>query len=113
MWPPVLLQAANLLCSKSWAPPLEPRRLIQPPAWPQTKARSLLRYQLHAMDRIACQEVKARDRYVYLAFGAETTAVLAVPLSSLRLRPGYVPQPKLRVTLRPAQGMPMELETTT
>ena len=43
----------------------------------------------------------------------EATAVLAVLLSSLRLRlrlrPGYVPQPKLRVTLRPARGMPMQL----
>ena len=37
--------------------------------------------------------------------------VLAVLLSSLclRLRPGYVPEPKLRVTLRPARGMPMRL----
>jgi cytochrome P450 len=41
----------------------------------------------------------------------ETTAVLAVLLQSLRLRlrPGYVPAPKLRVTLRPAGGMPMRL----
>jgi len=68
--------------------------------------------------------VKARDRYAYLPFGAglrvcigmsfaqmETTAVLAVLLESLRLRlrPGYVPEPKLRVTLRPAGGMPMRL----
>ena len=41
----------------------------------------------------------------------EATAVLAVLLSSLRLRlrPGYVPQPKLRVTLRPTLGMPMQV----
>jgi cytochrome P450 len=41
----------------------------------------------------------------------EATAVLAVLLSSLRLRlrPGYIPQPKLRITLRPAGGMPMRL----
>ena len=75
-------------------------------------------------DRFAPEAVKARDRYVYLPFGAgpricvgmsfaqmEATAVLAVLLSSLRLRlrPGYVPEPKLRVTLRPARGMPMRL----
>lgn len=68
--------------------------------------------------------VKARDRYVYLPFGAgpracigmsfaqmEAVAVLAVLLQrvSLRLRPGYVPEPKLRVTLRPAGGMPMQV----
>jgi cytochrome P450 len=75
-------------------------------------------------DRFAPEAVKARDRYVYLPFGAgpricigmsfaqmEATAVLAVLLSSLRLRlrPGYIPQPKLRITLRPAGGMPMRL----
>jgi cytochrome P450 len=75
-------------------------------------------------DRFAPEAVKARDRYVYLPFGAgpricigmsfaqmEATAVLAVLLSSLRLRlrPGYTPQPKLRITLRPAGGMPMRL----
>jgi cytochrome P450 len=75
-------------------------------------------------DRFAPEAVKARDRYGYLPFGAgaricigmsfaqmEATAVLAVLLSSLRLRlrPGYVPEPKLRVTLRPACGMPMRL----
>jgi cytochrome P450 len=74
-------------------------------------------------DRFAPEAVKARDRYVYLPFGAgpricigmsfaqmKTTAVLAV-LSSLRLRLhcGYIPEPKLRVTLRPARGMPMRL----
>jgi cytochrome P450 len=74
--------------------------------------------------RFEPEAVKARDRYAYLPFGAgprvcigmsfaqmETTAVLAVLLESLRLRlrPGYVPAPKLRVTLRPAGGMPMRL----
>ena len=41
----------------------------------------------------------------------EAAAVLAVLLPSvhLRLRPGYIPVPKLRVTLRPAHGMPMRL----
>jgi cytochrome P450 len=78
-------------------------------------------------DRFAPEAVQARDRYVYLPFGAgpricigmsfalmEATAVLAVLLSSLRLRlrPGYVPEPKLRVNLRPARGMPMRLIAT-
>ena len=75
-------------------------------------------------DRFSPESVTARDRYIYLPFGAgpricigmsfalmEATAVLAVLLSSLRLRlrPGYIPQPKLRITLRPAGGMPMRL----
>jgi cytochrome P450 len=75
-------------------------------------------------DRFEPGAVKRRDRYVYLPFGAgpricigmsfaqmEATAVLAVLLSSLRLRlrPGYIPRPKLRITLRPADGMPMRL----
>jgi len=75
-------------------------------------------------DRFAPEAVKARDQYIYLPFGAgphicigmsfalmEATAVLAVLLASLwlRLRPGYIPRPKLRVTLRPAGGMPMRL----
>jgi cytochrome P450 len=75
-------------------------------------------------DRFAPEAIKTRDRYVYLPFGAgpricigmnfalmESTAVLAVLLSSLRLRlrPGYIPRPKQRITLRPADGMPMRL----
>jgi cytochrome P450 len=67
---------------------------------------------------------KARDRYLYIPFGAgqrvcigqsfaqvEAAAVLATLLRPfrLRLRPGYVPEPKLRVTLRPAEGMPMQI----
>jgi cytochrome P450 len=74
--------------------------------------------------RFAPEAVKARDRYTYLPFGAgpracigmtfaqmEAAAVLAVllPSLSLRLKPGYVPEPKLRVTLRPAKGMPMRV----
>jgi cytochrome P450 len=41
----------------------------------------------------------------------EATAILAVLLQSLslRLRPGYVPEPKLRVTLGPAAGMPVRV----
>ncbi len=75
-------------------------------------------------DRFAPEAVKARDRYLYLPFGAgpricigmsfaemEATAVVAVLLSSVRLslRPGYVPEPEVRATLRPAGGMPMRL----
>jgi Cytochrome P450 len=74
--------------------------------------------------RFAPEVIKARDRFTYLPFGAgpracigmifaqmEAAAVLAVllPSLSLRLRPGYVPEPKLRVTLRPAEGMPMRV----
>jgi cytochrome P450 len=74
--------------------------------------------------RFAPEAVKARDRYTYLPFGAgpracigmtfaqmEAAAVLAVllPSLSLCLRPGYVPEPKLCVTLRPAKGMPMRV----
>jgi cytochrome P450 len=74
--------------------------------------------------RFEPEAVKARDRYTYLPFGAgprvcigqsfatvEATAALAILLNAfhLRLRPGYVPEPRLRVTLRPADGMPMRL----
>jgi cytochrome P450 len=74
--------------------------------------------------RFESEAAKARDRYSYLPFGAgprvcigqifaqrEATAVLATLLSSfqLRLRPGHDPEPRLRVTLRPAGGMPMRL----
>ena len=74
--------------------------------------------------RFEPEAAKARDRYLYIPFGAgprvcigasfaqvEAAAVLATLLSAfkLRLRPGYVPEPKLRVTLRPAGGMPMRV----
>jgi len=70
------------------------------------------------------EAVKARDRYAYLPFGAgpricigqgfaqmEATAVLATLLSSFRLqlRSGHIPEPRLRVTLRPTGGMPMRV----
>jgi cytochrome P450 len=93
-------------------------------------------YAVHRHERFWCapdrfdpsrfepEAAKARDRYTYLPFGAgpricigqnfaqmAATAVLAALLSSfqLRLRPGYVPEPRLRVTLRPAGGMPMRI----
>jgi cytochrome P450 len=67
---------------------------------------------------------KARDRFSYLPFGAgpricvgqgfaqmEATAILASLLQrfQLALRPGYTPEPRLRVTLRPARGMPVRI----
>lgn len=73
-------------------------------------------------DRFEPETAKARNRYAYLPFGAgpricigmsfaqaETTAIVAVLASAftLRLRPDYIPEPKFRVTLRPARGMPM------
>ncbi|ACL61512.1 cytochrome P450 [Methylobacterium nodulans] len=75
-------------------------------------------------DRFAPEAAKARDRYAYLPFGAgpricigmsfamlEAVAVLAVLIRSLhfRLAPGFVPTLKQRITLRPAEGMPMRV----
>jgi cytochrome P450 len=74
--------------------------------------------------RFEPEAAKARDRCSYLPFGAgpricvgqgfaqmEAAAVLATLLPSfqLQLRPGYIPEPRLRVTLRPAAGMPMRI----
>jgi cytochrome P450 len=70
------------------------------------------------------QATEAHDRYAYLPFGAgpricigqnfaliEATAIMATLLRAfqLRLRPGHHPEPRLRVTLRPAGGMPMRV----
>jgi cytochrome P450 len=74
--------------------------------------------------RFEPEAAKARDRCSYLPFGAgpricvgqgfaqmEAAAVVATLLPSfqLQLRPGYIPEPRLRVTLRPAAGMPMRI----
>jgi cytochrome P450 len=75
-------------------------------------------------NRFDPEPAKLRDRYTYLPFGAgsrscigqsfaqmEATAVLATLLNSfqLRVRPGYIPEPTLRVLLGPAGGMPMRI----
>lgn len=76
-------------------------------------------------DRFAPDLVKARHRYAFFPFGAgprtcigmgfamlEAVLILATLLRAvrLRLRPGWEPELKMRVTLRPAAGMPMTVE---
>jgi cytochrome P450 len=75
--------------------------------------------------RFEPESAKTLDRCSYLPFGAgprtcigqnfaqaEAAAVLASLLRSfkLELRSGHTPEPRLRVTLRPAGGMPMRLQ---
>ena len=75
--------------------------------------------------RFEPEAAKAIDRFCYLPFGAgprtcigqnfaqmEAAAVMASLLRSFRLTlwPGHRPEPRLRVTLRPAGGMPMRLQ---
>lgn len=76
-------------------------------------------------DRFTTDAIKARHRWAYLPFGAgpricigmgfallESVAILATLLPAVRLTvaSGFKPTPKLRVTMRPAEGMPMRLE---
>jgi cytochrome P450 len=76
-------------------------------------------------ERFASAAVKARHRYSYMPFGAgpricigmsfamvEAVVILATLLRDVRLtlRPGHVPRLVMKVTLRPANGMPMRLE---
>ncbi len=76
-------------------------------------------------ERFGVDESRGRHRYAYLPFGAgpricigmsfamtEAALVLAVLIRTIRprLRQGFQPTLKLRVTLRPGTGMPMTLE---
>ena len=75
-------------------------------------------------DRFTPDAVKSRHRWSYLPFAAgpricigmgfamlESVAILATLLPSARLSvdPGYMPTLKLRVTMRPGEGMPMRV----
>jgi len=74
-------------------------------------------------DRFAAEAVKERHRWSYLPFSAgpricigmgfaliEAVAILGTLLPAVRLEaePGFIPTPKLRVTMRPKEGMVME-----
>ena len=76
-------------------------------------------------DRFTPDKVKARHRWSYLPFGAgpricigmgfallEAVAILGtlLPAARLTVPPAFEPTPKLRVTMRPAEGMPMRVE---
>ncbi len=74
--------------------------------------------------RFTADQVRARHRWAYLPFGAgpricigmgfalvEAVAILGVLLPAVRAEAqrGFVPTPKLRVTMRPAEGMMMQI----
>ncbi|WP_426957359.1 cytochrome P450 [Muricoccus radiodurans] len=76
-------------------------------------------------DRFATDAIRARHRYAFLPFGGgprtcigltfatlEAVAILATLLPAIRLRPppGFRPELRMRITLRPFPGMPMRLE---
>jgi cytochrome P450 len=76
-------------------------------------------------NRFGPEASKGRHRYAYLPFAAgpricigmgfamlEAAAILGtlLPAFHLAAAPGFVPTPKLRVTMRPAEGMPMRIE---
>jgi cytochrome P450 len=73
-------------------------------------------------DRFSAEAARNRHRYSYLPFGAgpricigmgfallEAVAILGtlLPTAHLHADPDFRPTPKLRVTMRPAEGMPM------
>ena len=76
-------------------------------------------------DRFAPEAVKGRHRWAYLPFGAgpricigmgfallEAVAILGtlLPAARLSVAAGFKPTPRLRITMRPAEGMPMRVE---
>ena len=76
-------------------------------------------------ERFAAEAVRARHRYSYLPFGAgpricigmgfallEAVALLGtlLPVAHLHADPAFRPTPKVRITMRPAEGMPMTVQ---
>ena len=76
-------------------------------------------------DRFAVEASRGRHRYSYLPFGAgpricigmgfallEAVALLGtlLPVAHLHADPAFRPTPKVRITMRPAEGMPMTVQ---